>query len=946
MVDLIPLYTSAFYEDTDIPAVHLSPPLQLIPSTNPTEVPKLLFSASTDSNSPSAVPPVEESGAWFPSHSSSQRPPGPPDPSLPLSALHSASRATPPAGVTPAPAQGNPMPGLPLDLNNQAKHQAIARNPPVRNGTANDRWKRDSTRDTLYEESCTTLYIRYVAKDFWKTLFFPPGITVAQARDICMLRCNIWSPFTAANLSPVHGDANSHAENSDGEGAENGSGRPTSKHRPHRDLFGASTGEGTLRRNFADHRRSTLAAPAQVLNVNSTDASLAITNRQTPQAGQNLDRFRQQFGLFWTAAGHWLEPNRKLSSYSLSSSDVVELQHQQDFIYISPLHYHHHYAEGHMYKLYMNALNPAWKLRWFVVRDMTLYCYRRREDVEALSTLHFCHPVRICEPNTSQLTRGSCPSSRNPSIGSRTEYLTDGDVFSQSTGVLSGFNDIGSGVLTLQVGDQQITLKTLNIMEHEHWRRIFQQMQADSVRFQKLQSQEAHRQSMQIVSTESTVGATKASSPSNPLPAIDTLSLNPEKVDQGNVLNESDVISSRPGTVRSTRSNFSRRCSWLPTANGTSHHPGVDSVEDDLMSLDHKSGWMMKKASIGYGFRRRYIVLKRGELWMFKDELTARASPVLQFPKDHSEGNPATQGVTNHSAMSSFRPRIAGLSSIASVNSASQGNTISLKQVCVEVSHENARYYLRVTLVGESFTQLRKTQTRASMSQPSRRQYNAHRSDDVYQHDNASNHTGFIARGGGPTSTNMSSGLVSPTSPTTPAWSSISSLSTVATGGFLRNIPDKRSLVKFYVESWEEAQSWQDAFLNIAQVPVDDLIRLKLWIPHLDDPLTSKVDGSHPGSPVLSLGRSSRRASRFIPNSPYQIPAPYKPTAPFNLSPNSSTLTVSTQCSFTPNSQLDFSNGNGDTTGHRAVDTFQSEHHRKLHKKRSQNFTLRPSRNF
>ncbi|KAJ1970283.1 hypothetical protein IWQ62_000010 [Dispira parvispora] len=929
MVDLIPLYTSAFYEDTDIPAVHLSPPLQLIPSTG------------LDSHS--AVLPPEESVTFFSSHSSSQRLP---DPSLTPSALHSASRASL-GHATPVPAQGNPIPGLSLDLNNRAEHQAVERNPRTRNGTAYDQWRRDSTSDTLDEESCTTIYIRYVAKDFWKTLFFPPGITVAQARDICMLRCNIWSPFTAANLSPVHGDASSDAENSDGEQSENGSGRPTSNHRPRRDLFGASTGGGTLRRNFADHRRSTFMAPGQALNINSTDASLAITNRQNPQAGQNMDKFRQQFGLFWTAAGHWLDPNRKLSSYSLSSSDVVELQHQKDFIYISPLHYHHHYAEGHMYKLYMDTLNPAWKLRWFVVRDMTLYCYRRREDVDALGTLRFRHPVRICEPSTNQLTRGSSTSSRNPSIGSRAEFLADSDISSQSAGVPSGSSGTGSGVLTLQVGDQQITLKTLNIMEHEHWRRIFQQMQADSVRFLKLQSQDTHRQSLCIDTTENTVNATKTSPLPNTLPAIDKLSLHPDNVDQDDDLDESDMISSRPGTIRSMKSTLSRRYSWLPEENGTSsHQPARESVDDDLMSLDHKGGWMMKKASIGYGFRRRYIVLKRGELWMFKDELAARASPALQRSKSHSEGIPVKQASTNHSAMSSFRPRIAGLSSIASVNSASQGSMISLKQVCVEVCHENARYYLRVTLVGESFTQLRKTQTRASMTQSSRRQFNDQRSDDIYQHGNASNHTGFIARGGGPPSTNMSSGLASPTSPTTPAWSSISSLSTVATGGFLRNIPDKRSLAKFYVESWEEAQSWQDAFLNIARVPVDDVIRHKLWIPRLDAPLNSTTDDNHPGSPVRSLGRSSRRASRSIPNSPYQIPAQYKPTAPFNLSPNSSTLTVSTQCSVTPTSQLDLSNGNGDSNSHRAVDTSQSELHRKLHKKRSYVFMSRQSRNF
>ncbi|KAJ1677003.1 hypothetical protein EV182_007081, partial [Spiromyces aspiralis] len=36
------------------------------------------------------------------------------------------------------------------------------------------------------------LNVRFVSRDRWKRVTFPPGITVTQARDICLLRFGLW----------------------------------------------------------------------------------------------------------------------------------------------------------------------------------------------------------------------------------------------------------------------------------------------------------------------------------------------------------------------------------------------------------------------------------------------------------------------------------------------------------------------------------------------------------------------------------------------------------------------------------------------------------------------------------------------------------------------------------------------------------------------------------
>ncbi|KAG0195764.1 hypothetical protein BGX28_000669, partial [Mortierella sp. GBA30] len=106
--------------------------------------------------------------------------------------------------------------------------------------------------------------------------------------------------------------------------------------------------------------------------------------------------WKASFGLFWVAAGHWLDDSRLVSSYALQSHCLLELQLRNNYIQLPPpgtsLSYYDHYAEGALYKLSKkghsnkitghNAKDSAggWKERWVVLQGTTLLIYHKRKD--------------------------------------------------------------------------------------------------------------------------------------------------------------------------------------------------------------------------------------------------------------------------------------------------------------------------------------------------------------------------------------------------------------------------------------------------------------------------------------------------------------------------------------------------------------------------------------
>ncbi|ORZ27259.1 hypothetical protein BCR41DRAFT_152494 [Lobosporangium transversale] len=120
-------------------------------------------------------------------------------------------------------------------------------------------------------------------------------------------------------------------------------------------------------------------------------------HRQSEASKVDYETWKHSFGLFWVAAGHWLDDSRTISSYKLNSQDLLELQLRNHYIELPPpggnLSYYDHYAEGTLFKLSKKS-RPAsvltnhggreptgvWKERWVVLQGSKLLIYHKRKD--------------------------------------------------------------------------------------------------------------------------------------------------------------------------------------------------------------------------------------------------------------------------------------------------------------------------------------------------------------------------------------------------------------------------------------------------------------------------------------------------------------------------------------------------------------------------------------
>ncbi|KAG0091497.1 hypothetical protein BGZ92_000529 [Podila epicladia] len=106
------------------------------------------------------------------------------------------------------------------------------------------------------------------------------------------------------------------------------------------------------------------------------------------------------FGLFWVAAGHWLDDSRMINSYQLQPNCLLELQLRNNYIQLPPpggqLNYYDHYAEGILYKMSKKSGAVSkltshggsaskdgagvWKERWAVLQGTKLFLYHKRKN--------------------------------------------------------------------------------------------------------------------------------------------------------------------------------------------------------------------------------------------------------------------------------------------------------------------------------------------------------------------------------------------------------------------------------------------------------------------------------------------------------------------------------------------------------------------------------------
>ncbi|KAF9177731.1 hypothetical protein BGZ50_008428 [Haplosporangium sp. Z 11] len=134
-------------------------------------------------------------------------------------------------------------------------------------------------------------------------------------------------------------------------------------------------------------------------HIEDVDASAAGSDVALKSEAQKADSsaWKASFGLFWVAAGHWLDDSRLVSSYNLQPHCLLELQVRSSYIQLPPtgtsLSYYDHYAEGVLYKMSKKSgpvtklTSPGkkdstgvWKERWVVLQGKTLLIFQKKKD--------------------------------------------------------------------------------------------------------------------------------------------------------------------------------------------------------------------------------------------------------------------------------------------------------------------------------------------------------------------------------------------------------------------------------------------------------------------------------------------------------------------------------------------------------------------------------------
>ncbi|PIA18117.1 hypothetical protein COEREDRAFT_80050 [Coemansia reversa NRRL 1564] len=392
--------------------------------------------------------------------------------------------------------------------------------------------------------SSITLNVRYVAKDMWRKVAFPPGITVTQARDICMLRFNVWQQTLASGVS-----------------------------------FGAS--ENKEQQASAGVGKSTIPSHAQ------GGAAMGFGEGKQSQKAQS--ELREQYGLFWTSAGHWLEPDEMLNAYPLHKAEVLELQHIVDFIPLQPHEFKLSYAEGHLYCLQTDGDKSHWQMCWAVLRCRVLRLYQQKGQQQAKTEIDLTRPFRLTDqdgrnwPRTSssknsstvdivgiQLLLEGLPSNPDGGCG------TDGGVL-----VLQALAGSGSSA-ALSHSDAKSThaFRTCSLFDYDVW----------------------HRTLRLSVSTGSNSGMTGGGTSMSGSASISGAS---------NASNNGVPLSAQPSEMAVPGSSG---------YDGSNNTPSILSPQISQRlwpSSTRHEGYVNRKQPDGYGFRRRYCVLLSNALFGF-----------------------------------------------------------------------------------------------------------------------------------------------------------------------------------------------------------------------------------------------------------------------------------------------------------------------------------------
>ncbi|KAJ1741950.1 hypothetical protein LPJ78_003328 [Coemansia sp. RSA 989] len=377
-----------------------------------------------------------------------------------------------------------------------------------------------------------TLNVRYVAKDMWKKVTFPPGITVTQARDICMLRFNVWQQtLTQEEIA------------------------------------------GNERSNASGSSKGAKVAPP-IMPPGS-------------QGSKSQPELREQYGLFWTSAGHWLEADEMLNAYPLRKGEVLELQHMVEFIQLQPHEFKHSYTESFIYYLQPDSgAESNWQFYWTVLRGRVLRLYRRKGQQDADIEIDLSRPFRLIDQDGRSWPRNSKSSGSSGSDTSIVQSLLENlpKVSGNHGGTGGGMlivQTVGSGnasTTTLaQAAAQTHAFCTCDVFDYEVWHRTLRHTQSAGVNGGSGGS-----------SMSASASISGASNNSSGVPQPDTPTQHS--------MHTSDTAEKSGGAL----SMLSPQMTYRFRPSSTRHE-----------------GYVNRKSPHGYGFRRRYCVLLPTALYGF-----------------------------------------------------------------------------------------------------------------------------------------------------------------------------------------------------------------------------------------------------------------------------------------------------------------------------------------
>ncbi|KAJ2726553.1 hypothetical protein GGI07_000495 [Coemansia sp. Benny D115] len=443
-----------------------------------------------------------------------------------------------------------------------------------------------------------TLNMRYVAKDMWRKVTFPPGITVTQARDICMLRFNIWQQTLALN-----------------DNAELAV------------LLADDVGEQAKQPAFGENNmdiQSTHSTGTISRSGGATAGFTGIAGANGSQKSQTQNQFREQYGLFWTSAGHWLEADEMLNTYPLRKGEVLELQHIVDFIPLQPHEFKFSYAETAIY--YMQASDSSgteakWQLYWAVLRCRVLRLYKKKGMQEADVVIDLARLFRLTDQDGRSWPKNSSKLGfEAPNMQALLESLPSAPPSIRDTGALAvQFQSLTDDK------PQTFVFRSVSVYDYDVWHRTLRHTLSSGA---SGTTGGGGAGGMGIgagcsMSASASISGTSQNSHCAPYSMQSSDALVPSTIPPGSGGGGSGSGSAGP--------NNSQLASLQAIASGVvDTNKPHDSPNQPLFSVlspqlsqrlrqstERHEGYVNRKSPDGYGFRRRYCVLTQNALYGF-----------------------------------------------------------------------------------------------------------------------------------------------------------------------------------------------------------------------------------------------------------------------------------------------------------------------------------------